>query len=1101
MILERLQSADKRLILAVALAAAASITYTIFNYQAAFPEASIDLRLSRTEITSLAEKFLRQRGLSTAGFRNLTIFDADQEASVYLEREVGLTEANRLMSTQVAVWRWRARWFRPPDQEEMLVYLSPKGVLTGFSHVIPEAAPGARLEKNAARALAEAFLKERTSTPQRLIEEQLQERPARYDYIFTWEQEGFKARDATYRRTIVVQGDQAGRYSEYLYVPEKWKRDYALLRSSNDLYAMAATVLYALLAVAAIVVLIQSLRRRELRWKPLLIIAGTVGALMIANEWNSVPFAIDSMPTSSPYLQSLVRALLLGLGAGVGVFFYVILAAAPGEPLYRRLLPDHLPLSRIPERAAIRTREFFLATVAGYGFAAVHIAYVVAFYLVGRRFGVWSPQDINYSDFLSTRLPWIYPLTIALLASTSEEFWFRLFAIPLLKKYLKSTWLAVLIPAFLWGFLHSNYPQQPGYIRGVEVGVIGVAAGFLMLRFGILATLIWHYVVDAVMIGMFLIRAESWYFRLSGWLVGGIVLFPLAISLFYYRRRGGFLPATALLEQVTEPPPPAVPTEEASPVPVQARRAWPVKWLYIAAAVAALAGLLVRTPPSFGDFIRVRVTRTEAEAVAVRELGARVENLRDWRRVTEFVANLSDAEFEYLRRIAGAHAANEAVRSRTRTGVWVVRFFRPMQKEEWRVLVDQQARAVRVDHVLDEKAPGANLSAAEAQRIAEASLLRQGIPINQYRLVDSSIDKKDRRTDHSFVWEDPGFRLGDARARVSLEVQGDEVSGFRPFLKLPEEWLRDYGKPRLSGLLIPAALGAVGLLVLVLLIRRIGSGGHRYAWRSYLALAVGAAIASALAALNQWPLALSGYDTATPLDRYVSSYVLTRVMAALLAGFAMFLAALAADLFLQWARPGGAASQPSLLGAIAICALMWGLDRVMAGLGAVIPGPRLSAVTWQLPGADTLSPAITVFGQAFLVACLTLCGLIVAVSAAAKFLRPSGWYACTFLAAAVYAGSRSLTVVQFVFYFAVVALITAVLYALIQVCDSELRTFGVALFWLIAFEPAALLSRQPATLLKWNGIAAAIAAVVLGVVLLRIPELLHRSVKPTHAKD
>ena len=72
------------------------------------------------------------------------------------------------------------------------------------------------------------------------IEEQLQERPARYDYVFTWEQEGFRAKDATYRRTVVVQGDKIGRYSEYLYVPEKWKRDFATLRSSNELYSQAA---------------------------------------------------------------------------------------------------------------------------------------------------------------------------------------------------------------------------------------------------------------------------------------------------------------------------------------------------------------------------------------------------------------------------------------------------------------------------------------------------------------------------------------------------------------------------------------------------------------------------------------------------------------------------------------------------------------------------------------------------------------------------------------------------------------------------------------------------------------------------------------------
>ena len=385
---EPLVRADKRLILVAALIAAVSVFYTARNYSAAMPAASIDLRLSKAEITAKALTFLGTRGLSPANFRNLTLFDPDDEARVYLERELGLEEANRLMRDEVAVWRWRARWFRPPAKEEMVVYLSPGGRVAGFRHEIEEKAPGAKLDRDEARRLAADFLASQTHDPQRLVEEQLQERPARHDYVFTWEREGFRAKDATYRRTVVMQGANVGSYSEYLYVPEQWKREYAKLRSGNELYSLVAEVLFAILVLAAVGLLIGSLRRREIRWRPLILIAGAVGALMVINEWNSLPFFIDSMPTSTPYMQSLLYGLLLGLGAGAGVFFYVILAAAPGEPLYRASQPEKLSLLKLPTLGVIRTREFFRATVAGYGFAAVHLAFVVAFYLVGRRFGV-----------------------------------------------------------------------------------------------------------------------------------------------------------------------------------------------------------------------------------------------------------------------------------------------------------------------------------------------------------------------------------------------------------------------------------------------------------------------------------------------------------------------------------------------------------------------------------------------------------------------------------------------------------------------------------------------------------------------------------------
>jgi hypothetical protein len=1085
---EQLDFRDKRLILVVALIAAASVTYTIFNYSGAFPEASLDLRLSKAQITSLAEEFLRAQGLSPDGFRNLTLFDPDEQARVYLEREMGLEEANRLMQGGVAVWRWRARWFRPPDQEEMLVYLSPAGALVGLEHVIPEAAPGARLVKDQARRLAEEFLSKRTTARQRLIEEQLQERPARFDYVFTWEQEGFRAKDATYRRTIVVLGDRIGQYSEYLYVPEKWKRDFATLRSSNELYSQVANVFYVFLVLAAVIVLIQALRRRWVRWKPLLLIAATVGVLMVVSEWNSIPFAIDSMPTSSPYPQSLLRALLLGLGAGVGVFFYVILAAAPGEPLYRASQPARLSLVSLASPRILRSKEFLIACFVGYGFAAFHIAFVVAFYLIGRRFGVWSPQDISYSDFLSTGLPWIYPLTISLLASTSEEFWFRLLAIPLLKRYLRSTWLAVLIPAFLWGFLHANYPQQPGYIRGLEVGVIGVAAGFLMLRFGILATLVWHYTVDAVMIGMFLFQAESWYFRLSGWLVGGAVVFPLLVSIFFYCKQRGFLASPELLNSWQAPDAVEAAAMPPEPAPAAPTRRWPVKWLYLSTAGVAVAALLVPRATQFGDFIRVAVSRTEAEAAAALALRSRAVEPNAWRRVTLFQPRLSTAEFEYLRRVQGL-AANTTVRERTDVGVWMVRYLQPLRKEEWRVYVGQQRQVIRVDHLLDEKAPGARLSSDEARRIAESYMSRQkSISLDRYRLVDSSTDRKDQRTDHSFVWEDSSFRVAEARARVSVAVAGNEASSFRRFLKLPEEWLRDFQKPRLMELVPPAALGAAGILLLVLFILRLSgrqaASPHRYRWRGYIALGVAGALIRLLLAVNQWPVALAGYDTTTPLASYLSGFVLTRLAEAVALGFLLFLAALAADVFLQSAAGGYPPRSRMGWHPLAVFLLLWGALRLGAVFDQNIPGPRLSLPLWQLTGADTFLPAVAVLGQAFLLAGLTLCALVVAASAAVRYVRPSGRYLILVLAASVFAAGRDpLTGLQFASYFAVALLAAGVIFAMIRIFGPDLRTYGLALFWLFVAEPAGSLAAQPAPVMHWNGVAAAGVAIALGLIL------------------
>ncbi|HFB98944.1 MAG TPA: CPBP family intramembrane metalloprotease, partial [Bryobacterales bacterium] len=674
---------------------------------------------------------------------------------------------------------------------------APDGRLVGFRHVIPEAAPGARLTRDEAHRIAEEFLRGQTGAPHRLVEEQLQERPERYDYVFTWEQEGFRVKDATYRRTVVIQGGDVGRYSEYLHVPERWTREYQRLRSANELYAAIAWALFAVLIVAAIAVLVRALRRREIRWTPLLAVCGAVGAVAVLNEWNLLPFYVDSMPTSSTFGEMVALSLLSGLGTGVGYLAYVLLAAAAGVALYRWSAPERLALPKVFSARGLQTREFFRGAVAGLGFAGAHMAYVVGFYLLGKRFGVWTPQDVGYSDVLSTAAPWLYPMAVGVLASTSEEFWFRLLAIPLLKRYLKSSWLAVLIPAFVWGFLHANYPQQPGYIRGIEVGIIGVAAGWLFLRFGIVATLVWHYTIDAVLVSTMLFEAQGWHFRLSGILVSAAVLAPLGYCLWRYRRRGGFLVEEELLNRAEAP-------EVAREAPVRQvpgdpiRGAWPVRYLYLAAAAALAAGWWVK-PVVFGDFIEIKIPRAEALRIADAALTGRGEDPATWRRAVTFLPNLSLEDFEYLRQTAGPEAANRIVEERTFHGVWYVRYVRPIERQEWRVYVRQDGRAYRVDHLLAETDPGADLPEDEALATAHDYVTReQQIDLGRYRLVSSNSEKRERRRDYDFVWEDTQFRVGEARARLSLSLLGDEPAFFRKFLKLPEEWLRAYRRPRLQ---------------------------------------------------------------------------------------------------------------------------------------------------------------------------------------------------------------------------------------------------------------------------------------------------------------
>jgi len=1040
--------------------------YVRINYSQAFPAASLDLTLSKAEITERAGTFAASQRWATAGFRKITVFDPDDDARLYLERELGLSEANRLMRARVSVWRWRVRWFKPPGKEEFVVYLRPDGAVTGFNHVVPESDSGARLSSAGAQELATHFVSSQTPEPIRLVENHLEQRPYRDDYSFTWEDRNFHANTATYRRTVVVQGDHIGQYSEFLYVPETWTRQFAAMRSRNDLYAGIAEACWIPLILAAIAVAIGALRRRVVPWRSLVMITGAVSALIIANHVNSLPYLIDEFPTSSPYSQTILLLLLQALGAGLGAFLYMIIAAAPGEALYAGMRPGGLSLRNAFTRQGLASREFFRAAIAGYGLAGVHLAFIVAFYLIGRRFGVWSPQDVEYSDMLSTPLPWIYPIAIASLAACAEEFWFRLLAIPLLRRVLKQTWPAVIIPAFLWGFLHANYPQEPAWIRGFEVGVIGVAAGFVMLRFSIVATLIWHYTIDALLIGLFLFQAQSWYFRVSGWILGAAILCPLIISVALYRRNRGFVaiqpwePPPAIIEEPVGPP-------SSQPIPAP----WPAWRLYAAAGVALAAGLSVH-PMEFGDWIRVRIDRNQAQRIA----GQAVPEPASWRMATNFVGNLGAAEFEYLRRTAGAAAAQTAVRDHQISAVWRTRFFHPQNKEEWIVYVTQDGRVARTDHVLDERAPGANLGVDQAREAAG-----KAVPNANFTLVDSNQNKLDHRTDYAFTFEDPSFRIGDARARVSVELHGDQPSNLRRFIKLPEAWVRDFEAPSLRKLLMPAMIGAAMVPLLVLFLRRIAAPEIILNWRVYSILGLSGLLMATVSAINRSSSAWAGYDTAMPEQTYLTQYLIGRGIITVLIAGALFAAALVVDVFRQVVLDRAELNRPSLPRAAAVAALLIGLSRVVSWAVEAIPGPRENVPLWNLGGVDAYLPGLRAFANAWLLAVVIVCGAAAGIFVVLRYFRGRRRIALIAVAVLGLSFAQSLTPIQFIASAVAALLWVGAIALVVRTCAADLVGLSVAMLWALGIPAALELAQQPAPWIHWNGVAAAIAIAALGV--------------------
>src|SRR2546429_1077446 len=155
-----------------------------------------------------------------------------------------------------------------------------------------------------------------------------------------------------------------------------------------------------------------------------------------------------------------------------------------------------------------------------------------------------------------------------------------------------------------------------------------IVAGIVMLRWGILATLIWHYTVDASLVGLFLLRSNSLYFKVSGAVVAAAAFAPLLFAGVSCLVRGGFEADEALRNRATPPPNLDLALAEPSAASAgPARRYDALRSKMIALLAACLiAGALIAwrlKPESIGDYLKLSMDPKSARAKADQILRAR----------------------------------------------------------------------------------------------------------------------------------------------------------------------------------------------------------------------------------------------------------------------------------------------------------------------------------------------------------------------------------------------------------------------------------------------------------------------------------------------
>jgi membrane protease YdiL (CAAX protease family) len=884
---QRLSENDWLTIAICVAAVCASIAIIIRYFDAAFPQAPIEFKVDRNTSAPIAEKLLRERRIDVRAMKHAARFDSDDEARIFLERSLGLEAATALMARDIQVWSWHHRWFRPLVEEEISVDVAPSGEIIGFVHHIPEdraaPAPSATPPVEFLRSIGVDV------AGLNLIEQSERRLPKRVQRIFTWESSSIRPAGAQYRHVVTVDGDRVTSYRQQLKVPDAWKRSYGELRSKNRAAGQVDLLLNAALMIGAVVVFIVRLRRGDLPLRFILGIGLACVLLVGASSVNELPAQLAYYDTTTSYPAFLGQLVLNAAIQSIGMAVLLIIICGAGEVLYRERLPKQLAMPRIWTTRSLTSKRVFVSMILGYALVPLFMAYQVVFYLTARKYGAWAPAEVPYDDMLNSALPWVAVIFAGFFPAFSEEFLSRAFAIPFLQKFVRSRFAAIVFAAFIWGFGHSTYPNQPFWIRGVEVGLAGVVAGLLMERFGLLPLLIWHYTIDAVYTATLLFASGNTYYVVSAAIASLVFAIPLVVSIVLYVRNRGFVPDDDL-SNATIPTSPPEPHREVAiaaaqfpePMPVSRKRVLLCAALLIAAAIA-----YALRPPSPRDAVDYRITSDRAKEIAratipnagrfAYVIAAPVEGFRSWNPHSTREEGGAPADFDdiaatwLVRNGMSVEQLLDIFRNRIEAGTWIVRFFSPMAKEEIFIEVDPRtSRVLSYHRYQDEQNAGRTLPQHVALTQALRAFSTFGLDQRDFDLKEALSFQQPRRRDWLFHFDERTPLAPNAYRRVTVRISGAVVTQFNKTVKVPESVYREATTQTFVNvvLFVIKIAGMVALLALVITGLILATRAHGLPWRRALRWTAILSVIPIAAFASRSESLLFGYSTAVAWETF-----------------------------------------------------------------------------------------------------------------------------------------------------------------------------------------------------------------------------------------
>ncbi|MDD5059824.1 MAG: CPBP family intramembrane metalloprotease [Candidatus Omnitrophica bacterium] len=489
-----------------------AVLLLFFWYKLEYPRfAFVNLSINKQQAITKSSEYLQSKGIEVKNYSRAIIFDEDEGFNRYFQHAAGLkAEEEFIEKHNFDLFRWMVRFFKESQKEEYYVYVSPRtGEVIRFFHLIEDIEPRIDLGKDNARFKAEAFLRETFNADLSnydFHEEKAKRYEKRTDYVFSWEEKGVyipwkeNQGGAKLLTEVTVSGNEVREFNKHRFdLPEKFSRYVEKQFILGEyLFSIFYIILFAMLIFSVNIVL---KKRQEviprLTKKWFYYVAAFLFVINSAELLNSLQIIFMDYPTSarmSSFLGLVFSKWLFNTGFLIIGF---IMPGIAGETLSHEVFSKNKYSSFFTYiQSGFLNRGLTRSIILGYLICAIMMGVqAIAFYYGQKFLGVWREWS-TMTYFSSGYIPLLTAFVIGAGASLNEEINFRLFGISFAKKYLRSSFLAVLLASVIWGMGHTLYAIFPVWFRIIEVSLIGLLYGFILIRFGIIPLIVAHYLFD-----------------------------------------------------------------------------------------------------------------------------------------------------------------------------------------------------------------------------------------------------------------------------------------------------------------------------------------------------------------------------------------------------------------------------------------------------------------------------------------------------------------------------------------------------------------------------------------------------------------------------